>query len=186
MYDAIYGLKVSALENVNIKYSDSVTVSNNDSLVYVKAPEFIEPVMMNTPRYQVPVDSMYDSIDGKQAGILKNVNTTDSNSIPVTIDVAQSWPYLNAPEYKEPVVVDTSINPDYLKLAQIAFDTVLQTMLEGEKEHGPDEWKSIPSLEHKLHTADHFLKRTQSDIAEDHIAHAMTRCAMIKYLEGSK
>jgi hypothetical protein len=137
---------------------------------------------------------MYDSIDGKQASVLKDVNSTTSGNTlygglctyPVTIDADRSWPYLNAPEYKEPIAVDTSINPGYLKLAQIVYDTVLQTMLEGEAEHGPDSWKSIPSLEHKLHTADHFLKRAQSDIAEDHIAHALTRCAMIKYLEGSK
>ena len=113
-------------------HNGSVTISNNQPWHYVEAPEFVEPIIMNTPRYSPP------------------------------------------------------INPDYIKLAQIAYDTVLQTLMEGEKEHGPDSWKSIPSLEHKLHTADHFLKRAQSDIAEDHIAHALTRCAMIKYLEGLK
>ena len=111
-------------------YKDSVTVSNNQSWQYVKAPEFKEPVIMNTPRYQPP------------------------------------------------------INPDYLKLAQIAYDTVLKTMVEGEKEHGADGWKDKQTGEHFKHADNHLFLYLKGDASEDHIAHAMTRCAMIKYLEG--
>jgi len=138
---------------------------------------------------------MYNSTDGKKAGILKDTDTTYNNgstlyggacAYPVTIDVVRSWPYLNAPEYKEPVVVDTSINPDYIKLAQIAYDTILQTMMEGEKVHGADEWKKLSIYEHGIHAAQHIMDHSMGYTAEDHIAHAMTRCAMIKMLEDEQ
>jgi len=132
MTDSTDGFKVRALENVNAKYSDSVTVSNNDSLVYVKAPEFIEPIIMNTPRYSPP------------------------------------------------------INPDYIKLAKIAYDTVLQAMLEGEREHGPDSWKEQCITCHMRHAEDHIEHAILGYSDENHIAHAMARCAMIKYLEENK
>lgn len=78
------------------------------------------------------------------------------------------------------------INPDYVKLAQIAYDTVLRTMQEGEKDHGKDEWKKLPVAAHLDH-ADTHIQFQKIDYAlrdkEDHIAHALTRCAMIKYLE---
>jgi hypothetical protein len=137
---------------------------------------------------------MYDSIDGKQASVLKNVNTTDFDSIPVTINVARSWQYVQAPEFKEPVIINSpryspvAINPDYLKLAQIAYDTVLRTMIEGEKEHQKNEWQEVPVKDHVNHIREHgddcyidLIYEQKS--AEDHIAHAMTRCAMIKFLE---
>jgi hypothetical protein len=81
------------------------------------------------------------------------------------------------------------INPDYLKLAQIAYDMVLQTMIEGEKEHGADEWKSMSIIDHGEHAYDHtrnFLNGKafkEMETGEDNIAHAMTCCAIIKYLE---
>ncbi len=76
------------------------------------------------------------------------------------------------------------INPIYIKLAQIAYDTVLQTMIEGEKEHGANGWKDMPVYEHGLHATVHTIGYGAGDKSEDHIAHAMTRCAMIKYLEN--
>lgn len=76
------------------------------------------------------------------------------------------------------------INPDYLKLAQIAHDTVLQTMIDGEKEHGTDGWKEVCTSTHSCHMSIHGSKYCRDDKSEDHIAHAMTRCAMIKYLEN--
>jgi hypothetical protein len=76
-----------------------------------------------------------------------------------------------------------AINPDYIKLAQLAYDIVLQTMLEGEKQHNPDGWKDIPAWEHLNHTMQHLTASAMRDKTEDHIAHALTRCAMIKYLE---
>jgi len=76
------------------------------------------------------------------------------------------------------------MNPDYIKLAKIAYDTVLQTMIEGEKEHGTDGWKDTQTGEHFKHADNHLFLYLKGDSSEDHIAHAMTRCAMIKYLEN--
>ena len=45
-------------------HKDSVTISNNQPLVYGEAPEFIEPIadpiIMNTPRYSPPISPDYD------------------------------------------------------------------------------------------------------------------------------
>jgi len=80
--------------------------------------------------------------------------------------------------------VDCSINPDYLKLAQIAYNTVLQTMIEGEKEHG-DEWKSKSISYHKRHALEHAEKAyTGVPSKEDDVGNGMTRDAIIKYLEA--
>jgi hypothetical protein len=108
----------------------------------------------------------------------------------VTFNNNQPLRYVEAPEFVDPVIISSPIysspiNPDYIKLAEIAFNAVLQTMMEGEKKHGADEWKEQTMLEHKMHIAEHFYK-INSDKLEDHIAHAMTRCAMIKYLEAEK
>jgi hypothetical protein len=75
------------------------------------------------------------------------------------------------------------MNPDYIKLAKIAYDTVLQTMIEGERVHGADEWKNTSIGEHFRHADRHLFKYLQGDTSEDHIAHAQARLAMIKYLE---
>lgn len=77
------------------------------------------------------------------------------------------------------------MNADYIKLAQIAYGTVLQTMIDGEKEHGADGWKVLSVADHAEHIKAHIGKH-RMDKSEDHIAHALTRCAMIKYLEGNK
>jgi hypothetical protein len=82
-----------------------------------------------------------------------------------------------------------NMNADYIKLAQIAYDTVLQTMIEGEKVHGADGWKDetiLCNVEHaKIHITDYLaMLLFGRKLKEDDIAHAMTRCAMIKYLEN--
>jgi hypothetical protein len=138
---------------------------------------------------------MYNSIDGKQAGILKNVGSTASDSIyshkdSVTVSNGAAWQYAKTPKFKEPVAINSprcspiGINPDYLKIAKIAYDTVLQTMIDGEKEHGADEWKNIEPWEHLNHAMQHLTAKAMRDKGEDRISHAMTRCAMIKYLEA--
>lgn len=76
------------------------------------------------------------------------------------------------------------MNADYIKLAQIAYDTVLQTMIEGEKEHGTDGWKKQKIPVHGTHAIDHIYFHSTGRNEEDHIAHCLTRCAMIKYLEN--
>lgn len=137
---------------------------------------------------------MYDSTDGKKAGILKDIDTTASDSIyahkdSVTVSNGAARQYAKAPEFKEPIIINgpiysPPINPDYIKLAQIAYDTVLRTMIEGEQKHGTDGWKSKSVIYHKTHALQHAeLAYTGYNNDEDHTAHAMTRCAMIKYLE---
>jgi hypothetical protein len=113
-------------------HKDSVTISNNRPFVYGEAPEFKEPIIMNTPRYPPP------------------------------------------------------INPEYLKLAQIAFDAVLQTMMEGEKVHGADKWKGVSKHDHKIRAGVHIMKSISHFETDNDIAHAMTRCAMVKYMEAEK
>jgi len=79
------------------------------------------------------------------------------------------------------------INPTYTKLAQIAYNTVLQTMKEGEQTHSPDEWQDVSIGDHIGHAFDHIEKYSLGiSTPEDHIAHALTRLAMIKYLEAEK
>ena len=78
------------------------------------------------------------------------------------------------------------MNSDYKKLAQIAYDTVLQTMMEGEKTHTADEWKQITIGGHSYCALRHIDEFNKGDKSEDHIAHALTRCAMIKYLEDER
>jgi len=132
---------------------------------------------------------MYDSTDGKKAGILKNVDCTCGDS--VTVSNNDSLVYAEvpeSPEFKEPIIMNTPrysppINPGYIKLAKIAYDTVLQTMIEGEKTHGADEWKQLDTYQHASRAWQHINDYYIDDTSEDHIAHAMTRCAMIKFLE---
>jgi hypothetical protein len=77
------------------------------------------------------------------------------------------------------------MNPIYHKLAQIAYDTVLQTMVDGEKTHPDDDWQEVDVYQHAsrawLHINDYYI----GDTTEEHIAHALTRCAIIKYLEAN-
>lgn len=82
--------------------------------------------------------------------------------------------------------MDKQINADYIKLAQIAFDTVLQTMMEGEKTHPANDWQEVDIIDHICHTSHHENDYIAGDTTEDHIAHALTRCAMIKYLEAEQ
>jgi hypothetical protein len=75
------------------------------------------------------------------------------------------------------------INPLYTKLAQIAYDTILQTMLEGEAKHG-DEWLHKSIDYHKLHAYQHAEQNYIGDKSEKHTNNGLTRNAMILYLEG--
>ena len=76
------------------------------------------------------------------------------------------------------------MNPLYIKLAKIAYDTVLQTMQEGEKEHGAGEWKNQSIDYHKQHALAHAELNYVGDKSEKHTNNGMTRNAMILYLEG--
>jgi hypothetical protein len=75
------------------------------------------------------------------------------------------------------------MNPLYKELAQIAYDTVLQTMVDGEKTHPDNDWQKSGVWAHRIHAQAHLNSVDNGDTSEDHIAHALTRCAMIKYLE---
>lgn len=73
---------------------------------------------------------------------------------------------------------DKLINPEYIKLAQIAYDTVIKTMLAGEKDHPGNEWVDKPADYHKLHAYQHAESAYLGDKSEDHPGHCLTRCAM--------
>ena len=81
------------------------------------------------------------------------------------------------------------VNPIYIELAQIAFDEVIQTMLEGEATH-PDKpidgWKDKPIEFHKLHAYKHSELAYTGNGKEDDTGHCLTRCAMIEYLEAER
>jgi len=76
------------------------------------------------------------------------------------------------------------MNPIYIKLAKIAYDTVLQTMQEGEQTHG-DEWLTKSIDYHKEHALQHSVLNHFGDVSENHTNNGMTRLAMIKYLEAN-
>jgi hypothetical protein len=75
------------------------------------------------------------------------------------------------------------MNPEYIKLAQIAYDTVLATMQEGETTHPAQEWQEVDINTHLAHEAVHCVKYVEGDTSEDHIGHALTRLALIKALQ---
>lgn len=77
------------------------------------------------------------------------------------------------------------MNPDYIKLAQIAYDTVLQTMIEGEKTHPVNDWQGISIADHTAHAADHLVKWSKGFTDELHLEHLITRLTMIKCLEAN-
>ena len=78
------------------------------------------------------------------------------------------------------IEVDIDTDPEYIKLAQIAFDTVLATMLEGEKTHPEQDWQTANHIDRIMQ---HAYKYHNGDTAEDHIGHALTRCAMVKAIQ---
>lgn len=78
------------------------------------------------------------------------------------------------------------INPLYIELARIAYDTVLHTMLQGEKTHPDNDWQDVSIIDHICHAGHHIDDYITEDTSEDHIAHAITRLAIIKYLEGEE
>jgi len=78
-----------------------------------------------------------------------------------------------------------NVKPIYIELAQIAFDTVLQTMIDGEKTHPANEWQNVDIMEHFRHAIDHLANWELDENDEDHLAHAITRLIMIRYLEAN-
>jgi hypothetical protein len=98
--------------------------------------------------------------------------------------------YVGAREPKSYGKVDESIlpvtpqrgymNPEYERLGELAKQIVIQTMLEGEQTHPDNEWQTVSIETHLYHATLHELKQATGDTSEDHIAHALTRLAMIK------
>jgi hypothetical protein len=70
------------------------------------------------------------------------------------------------------------MNPLYLKLAQIAYDKVIETMLSGEKDHTGNEWINKSAGYHKLHAYQHAESAYIGSSKEDDTGHCLTRCAM--------
>ncbi len=77
------------------------------------------------------------------------------------------------------------MNPTYEQLGELAKQTVIRVMQEGEAAHPANDWQDKPAGEHFRHADKHMFMYLQGDASEDHIAHALTRLAMIKYLEAN-
>jgi hypothetical protein len=71
------------------------------------------------------------------------------------------------------------MNPEYERLGELAKQTVIRTMQEGEQTHPGQEWLKIPTSEHYIHAQHHMTDWYYKDTSEDHIGHAITRLVMI-------
>lgn len=119
-----------------------------------------------------------------------NTDSIYTHKDSVTVSTDGQYQYMKAPEFREPVIITSPVysppvNPMYIKLAKLAYDTVLQTMLEGAKTHPDNDWQSVDIMEHFRHALDHLANWELDENDEDHLAHAITRLAMIKYLEAN-
>ena len=56
-----------------------------------------------------------------------------------------------------------------------AFETVLEVMRQGERNHLPDEWKAYPPEYHIERAINHLHEWQAGDTREDHLSHAATR-----------
>jgi dATP/dGTP diphosphohydrolase len=56
-----------------------------------------------------------------------------------------------------------------------AFETIIEVMRQGERNHLPDEWKSYPPGYHVSRAAEHLRLWQAGDTREDHLSHAATR-----------
>lgn len=77
----------------------------------------------------------------------------------------------------------------YKKLAQLAYDTVLETMQEGEKTHPNNDWQDVSILDHLGHANEHLFNYQHNENisgATIDLEHALTRLTIIKYLETNK
>ena len=77
------------------------------------------------------------------------------------------------------------MNPLYHKLAQIAYDKVIETMLAGEKDHPGNEWINKSAEYHKLHAYQHAESAYIGNNKEDDTGHCLTRCAMAVLKENN-
>ena len=76
------------------------------------------------------------------------------------------------------------MNPIYEKVGELAKQAIIQTFIEGEKTHPDNDWQDVSIIDHICHAGHHIDNYITKDTSEDHIAHALTRLAMIKYLEA--
>lgn len=80
------------------------------------------------------------------------------------------------------------MNPDYERLGELAKQIVIRTMQEGEQTHPGNEWQTASIQHHTVRMEAHAIKACNHRVKfepenEDDIAHCLTRCAMIKYLQ---
>ena len=73
----------------------------------------------------------------------------------------------------------------YEEVGEIAKQTVIRTMMEGEKEHG-DEWLYKSINYHKEHALGHAELNYVGDKSDKHTNNGLTRNAMILYMEANK
>ncbi len=64
-----------------------------------------------------------------------------------------------------------------------ALAAVAAAMVEGEKNHGSDDWRNRPPSFHIQRARAHLDALDAGDRTEDHLAHAATRLLMVLELE---
>jgi hypothetical protein len=79
--------------------------------------------------------------------------------------------------------MEDGMNPEYEKLAKLAYDIVIKTMLEGEKAHPRNEELQELELHHVDHAYEHIQKHYKCDETEPHIEHAITRLVIAEAKE---
>ncbi len=67
---------------------------------------------------------------------------------------------------------------DYNEIAELAFDSVLHTLVKNDGKHG-DSWKARADHDDVEHATDHLIAYLTTDDMED-LDHAMTRIALMK------
>lgn len=194
-------------------HKDSVTVNAGGPCQYVKAPEFQDTVIINSSIYS-PVRAAYKypwkytEVERPCGQYGKCYDCgMPYGEFPDMVLPDDLWELINPSQHKGsgllcPTCIANRLdyigkwyelrffcspfgaNPDHIKLALVASETVLKTMKEGEKSHGKDEWKKQTIEDHREHAMNHIGNSIFINETEDHIAHALTRCAMIKYLEA--
>jgi hypothetical protein len=75
-------------------------------------------------------------------------------------------------------------NPLYREIAQIAYDEVIKTMLEGEKTYPNNEGYAKSVSDHLEHALGHAEKAYVGDKKENHFGHAITRMAIAIHKKG--
>ena len=77
------------------------------------------------------------------------------------------------------------MSKEYRRIADVAFYTVMKTMVEGEKQHPDNPYRHKPLLDDIEHAIVHLKRYKKKNDVED-LEHALTRCGIALVKEGGK